>query len=113
MRAVYPDMEDWPRYIGYDRGPTFYPTPGQNLSVPLGHIPQVNHTFAYYEACYGLFNERGLAIAESSCSSKIGAIPRQPGADHGALFRLDGMFDGVSDGTLDGMFAGMFDGTLD
>lgn len=42
MRAVWPDDEVYPRYVGYERHiPTYYPKPGQTSSKPVGYIPQV------------------------------------------------------------------------
>lgn len=59
MRPVYYDassLGDKPeyhsyllrRYVGTDRGP-IYVDPEQPQSIPLGYIPQVAHTYAYYE----------------------------------------------------------------
>jgi len=39
----------------------------------LVRIPEVNNTYGVWEATYGLINEVGLVMGESSCSSKITA----------------------------------------
>ena len=86
-RAVYASPEVYPRYVGYDRGPFYHPQPGQNVSQPLGHIPQVQHTFAYVQGTYGIMNEFGVGIAESTCSGVFVARPLGHGGD--ALFSVD------------------------
>jgi len=42
-------------YVGKDRG-TVYDT-GETTSKPIGTIPQVGHTYAYFESVYGIMNE--------------------------------------------------------
>mmetsp|Transcript_68111 Transcript_68111/g.134414 ORF Transcript_68111/g.134414 Transcript_68111/m.134414 type:complete len:606 (+) Transcript_68111:101-1918(+) len=67
-RPIYWDKEDYPRFVGHDRGSCYTPAPGEKPSEPIGVIPQVNHTYAYYEAQYGIMNEHGLGIGETTCS---------------------------------------------
>ena len=63
-RPIYYDTEDFPRFVG-DRGVEAYlpkNNPGQKPSVPIGWIPEANHTFAYFEATYGILNEKQVAL---------------------------------------------------
>ena len=76
-RAVYPFIEPYPRYVGADMGPT-YNDPDLPATEPLGYIDQVEHTFGYFDAVYGVINEHQLAIGECTCSAKVYA---QPSAD--------------------------------
>lgn len=69
-RPVYATVKGYPRLVTHHRGPMYAPLKGQEVHTPLGHIPQVRHTYGYYEQNYGLVNEVGLAIAESSVSSR-------------------------------------------
>jgi dipeptidase len=49
-RPVYFSPENFPRYVGYERGvPEYYPRDGQTAFEPIGYLPQVEHTFAYLE----------------------------------------------------------------
>ncbi|MBU4582317.1 MAG: C69 family dipeptidase [Proteobacteria bacterium] len=60
-----------------DRGPG-YDTPGVPASVPLGFIPQVPHTYAYFDANYGIMNEHQLSIGECTDKAKVHPEP-EPG----------------------------------
>ena len=89
FRPVYPWVGGgYPRYVGNDRGANNYNQhQGQNLSTSIGKIPQVNHTYAYFDGAFGLMNEHGLGMAESTCTSRVtGALPRPQGK---ALFYTD------------------------
>ena len=91
-RPVFYSPENYPRYVGYDRGvPEYYPnssSSAMSIFSPIGHIPQVSHTFAYLEETYGAVNEHQLGIGESTCSGVFGASPL--GSPNGtALFSID------------------------
>jgi dipeptidase len=47
------------------------------MDEPLGFIPEVNETYAMWESVYGLMNEHGLTIGESSTYARING----PGVD--------------------------------
>lgn len=96
QRPVFFSPEDYPRYVGTDRGniPEYYPRKDpitgelQTSFEAIGYISQVPHTFAYLEETYGAVNEMQLGIGESTCSGVFGAIPL--GAPNGtALFSVD------------------------
>mmetsp|Transcript_32418 Transcript_32418/g.75317 ORF Transcript_32418/g.75317 Transcript_32418/m.75317 type:complete len:597 (-) Transcript_32418:156-1946(-) len=72
QRPIYYDTEDYPRHVGHGRGPCYEPQPGQKPYQPIGYIPQVGQTYAYYEATYGSMNEHGLGIGETTCSGVFG-----------------------------------------
>jgi dipeptidase len=65
------------RYIGKSRGPG-YDTKDYRESIPLGSIPQVQHTYAYFDSEYGVMNEHQLMIGECTCGAKV-----QPGPEPG------------------------------
>ena len=62
------------RIMTRDRGPG-YDTPGVPPSVPLGFIPQVSHTYAYFDANYGIMNEHQLSIGECTDKAKVHPEP--------------------------------------
>lgn len=46
------------------------------LYTPLGHIAQVSHTYGYHDTDYGVANEAGLVMGESTCATKLTSLPR-------------------------------------
>lgn len=72
------------RYIGSSRGPGYVVSDEvekeQNLydSIPLGAIPQVETTYAYFDSSYGVMNEKQLMIGECTCGAKVHPNP-EPG----------------------------------
>lgn len=65
------------RYIGTSRGPGYdtheiNPETKEEYapSIPLGSIPQVPHTYAYFDSSYGIMNEHQLSIGECTCGAK-------------------------------------------
>ncbi|MCB1223635.1 MAG: C69 family dipeptidase, partial [Mesotoga sp.] len=66
----------YPRIVS-DRAPA-YDTPGYPLSIPIGMIPQVDHTFAYFDGSYGIMNEHQLMFGECTDGAKIQIGP-EPG----------------------------------
>jgi dipeptidase len=62
------------RMMTTERGPG-YDTPGVPKSVPLGFIPQVAHTYAYFDANYGIMNEHQLSIGECTDKAKVHPEP--------------------------------------
>lgn len=85
MRAVYYDASSLGnrpkynanvlrRYVGKDRSPV-YNSKGFKKSIPLGYIPQVEHTYAYFEGNYGIMNEHQLMFGECTNGAKITAEP--------------------------------------
>lgn len=65
------------RIVAKDRGPG-YDKSDENPSVPLGYIPQVAHTYAYFDANYGIMNEHQLSIGECTDKAKVHPEP-EPG----------------------------------
>lgn len=79
-RPIYGSPENYPRYVGSERNAPQYflencqaGTTKCKTFQPMGFIPQVNHTFAYFEATYGIMNEYQVAISESTCSGVFAA----------------------------------------
>ena len=64
-------------HVGKDRG-AVYDT-GETPSKPIGTIPQVEHTYAYFESVYGIMNEHQLSIGETTCRAKVDNIKPEPG----------------------------------
>ena len=66
---VFFSPEDYPRYVGYERGlEAYYPVGDQEPMASIGSLPEVNATYAYFEEPYGALNERQVGMGESTCS---------------------------------------------
>eukprot|EP00930_Biecheleria_cincta_P027637 TRINITY_DN19381_c0_g1_i1.p1 TRINITY_DN19381_c0_g1~~TRINITY_DN19381_c0_g1_i1.p1 ORF type:complete len:465 (+),score=64.08 TRINITY_DN19381_c0_g1_i1:97-1491(+) len=57
----------FPRLVDPSRSAQYTAGAGIDASKVLGSIPQVPHTYALWEASYGLMNEHGLGMGESTC----------------------------------------------
>ncbi|OQS00561.1 peptidase [Achlya hypogyna] len=81
-RPIWPAVQYFPRYVGTARGAAEYgaallPRGYYNWSetMPVGSIPQVASTFGYIEGVYGIANDHGVAIGESTCTAQLWAKP--------------------------------------
>jgi dipeptidase len=60
-----------PRLVCSERGPGYDTSSSDSLvSIPLGYIPQVPHTYAYFDGTYGIMNEHQLMIGECTNSAR-------------------------------------------
>ncbi len=86
MRPVYYDsaaLGDRPeynantlrRYVGTHRGERYIDNTLPQ-SIPLGFIPQVAHTYAYFDGSYGIMNEHQLMFGEATNAAKITVEPK-------------------------------------
>lgn len=57
------------RYAGTSRGPDYVNSDAPQTE-PIGYIPQVAHTYAYFDGNYGLMNEHQLMFGECTDGSK-------------------------------------------
>jgi dipeptidase len=70
MKPIYVHKAEYPRYVG-SRSPVYAAVDGQQPQKLLGSIPQVSHTFGYWENHYAYANEHGLTIGESTCAANF------------------------------------------
>mmetsp|Transcript_42514 Transcript_42514/g.99099 ORF Transcript_42514/g.99099 Transcript_42514/m.99099 type:complete len:679 (-) Transcript_42514:75-2111(-) len=71
-RVIYDAVwSQYPRIVDPSRSAQYQPGAGIASSTVLGRIPQVEHTYALWEASYGLMNEHGLGLGESTCPSYL------------------------------------------
>lgn len=59
----------YPRLVSKQRGPG-YDTPGWPELPLIGLIPQVAHTYAYFDGSYGIMNEHNLMFGECTNGAK-------------------------------------------
>ena len=73
MRKIFQEWYRYPRLVSDDRGPNYKnPIPGKKYKGPkvIGEIPQVEHTYAYFDGNYGIMNEHNLMIGECTNGAK-------------------------------------------
>eukprot|EP00928_Gymnodinium_smaydae_P053305 TRINITY_DN37321_c0_g1_i1.p1 TRINITY_DN37321_c0_g1~~TRINITY_DN37321_c0_g1_i1.p1 ORF type:complete len:712 (-),score=142.48 TRINITY_DN37321_c0_g1_i1:54-2189(-) len=87
QRTVYSALWDqYPRLIDPNRSSQYHAAAGIEKSQILGYIPEVEHTYALWEASYSLMNEHGLGMGESTCPSFLVGTGVDAGGD--ALFTI-------------------------
>jgi len=82
-RALYNVNAVYPRIVDAERSPEYAPVNGQKNSVPLGHISQSEETFGYWDLDYGVQNEKGLSIGESTCTAMTVGWPADKDKPYG------------------------------
>jgi len=83
LRPFYHWVDGYPRVVAAKVSPEYAPVGDQKETVPTGFIPQVPETFAYWDMDYGVQNEKGLSIGESTCTSKTVGWPATPEMPYG------------------------------
>ncbi len=89
-RPVYPSAIAWdelpshncfntPRLVDPERAPG-YAYQNEKPTIPLGWIPEVEHTYAYIDTDYGVMNEHGLMFGECTNNSRSYSMPADPGS---------------------------------
>jgi dipeptidase len=63
--------------------PQYAPRNGELETIPIGEIPQVEETWAYWDLDYGMQNEWGLSIAESTATAMTVGWPASPDKTYG------------------------------
>ena len=94
MRPVYPTavaLDTMPEYNAYDQPNLVAPErsddydyPDRPHTRPIGFIPEVEHTYAYMDADYGIVNEHGLMFGE--CTDMSAHLPEVPFKEGGGKF---------------------------
>jgi len=64
--------------VSSELSPEYAGVNGQQETVPIGYIPQVEETWGYWDTNYGVQNERGLSIGESTCTARTVGWPATP-----------------------------------
>ncbi|MGM0465443.1 MAG: dipeptidase [Acidobacteriota bacterium] len=78
MRPVFRFKKEYPRIVSEERSLDYAPCKGQKPEI-IGYIPEIEHTYAYFDAVYGVMNECQLAIGESTAAAKTRAKPKPEG----------------------------------
>mmetsp|Transcript_140125 Transcript_140125/g.364228 ORF Transcript_140125/g.364228 Transcript_140125/m.364228 type:complete len:685 (+) Transcript_140125:58-2112(+) len=73
MRPILPYAASFPREVS-DRSPQYSESDGRPATEPLGYIPQVLHTFAYWETTNPIMNEHGVGFGETTTEARLSAF---------------------------------------
>jgi len=76
----------YPRIVDPERAEAYQPVEGMQGPKLLGSIPQVEHTYALWENTYGLMNEHGLGLGESTAAGRLVGESSAVGGD--AMFSI-------------------------
>jgi hypothetical protein len=76
MRPVYFVSGWFPRIVDAARAPAYAPEEGAAAMTPLGYIPQVNHTYAYWDLNYGALRRCAALRAWHGCGRRRGVHPQ-------------------------------------
>ncbi|RLN49454.1 hypothetical protein BBJ29_000089 [Phytophthora kernoviae] len=86
--AIGPIRTRYPRLVTTQRGPEYEPKDDEQVMTPLGKIPQVPHTHAYFDQDYGIMNEVQLSIGESTCGARTVGWSKDAGPHGYNLFGI-------------------------
>lgn len=73
MRQIFKEHYRYPRIVSDERGPNYEAPPHDPPYPPtpsIGEIPQVPHTYAYFDGNYGIMNEHNLMMGECTTGAK-------------------------------------------
>ena len=94
LRPVYPSsavVDEMPEYNCFDvpylvapERSDAYNFPDRPRTKAIGHIPEVEHTYAYIDAEYPVMNEHGLMLGE--CTDRCGHLPEVAYTQGGGIF---------------------------
>jgi len=82
-RPIYYWSIPYPRVVDGRIAEDYARQHGQEESVPIAYIPEVEETHAYWDTDYGVQNEHGLSIGESTCTAMTVGWPALPGMPYG------------------------------
>lgn len=76
-RQVFEENYRYPRIVTNERGPGYQPVTDDapDWTEPIGYIPQVRNTYAYFDGNYGIINEHNLMMGECTNGAKYQPDP--------------------------------------
>lgn len=92
QRQIFTDNCRYPRFVTNERGNGYRESKILNHpdTTPIGYIPQVAETYAYFDGNYGIMNEHNLMIGECTCAAffQPGFITAEEALEKGTHQRL-------------------------